>query len=73
MKHSDPCGKLSQVAALLRKMITLPPVRIGLAVQTSKILFVAANYVDILAFMPVVWRLYQVRHLKAPLIGFPLV
>mmetsp|Transcript_67040 Transcript_67040/g.160680 ORF Transcript_67040/g.160680 Transcript_67040/m.160680 type:complete len:313 (+) Transcript_67040:58-996(+) len=34
----------------------------GSNLQTSKILFVAANYVDILAFMPVVWRLYQVEN-----------
>mmetsp|Transcript_65600 Transcript_65600/g.129001 ORF Transcript_65600/g.129001 Transcript_65600/m.129001 type:complete len:311 (+) Transcript_65600:135-1067(+) len=27
----------------------------------SKVLFTAANYVDIIAFMPVVWRLYQVE------------
>lgn len=27
----------------------------------SKVFFVSANYVDIVAFMPVVWRLYQVE------------
>mmetsp|Transcript_79217 Transcript_79217/g.183825 ORF Transcript_79217/g.183825 Transcript_79217/m.183825 type:complete len:316 (+) Transcript_79217:94-1041(+) len=27
--------------------------------SASKVFFVAANYVDIVAFMPVVWRLYQ--------------
>jgi len=28
----------------------------------SKVLFVASNYVDIVAFMPVVWRLYQIEN-----------
>jgi len=28
----------------------------------SKVMFVSSNYVDIVAFMPVVWRLYQVEN-----------
>jgi len=31
----------------------------GDSLEASKVFFVAANYIDIVAFMPVVWRLYQ--------------
>jgi hypothetical protein len=30
--------------------------------SASKVMFVSSNYVDIVAFMPVVWRLYQVEN-----------
>merc|ERR1712050_4517 len=36
-----------------------PEFRKGLSL--TKVMFVSSNYVDIVAFMPVVWRLYQVE------------